>query len=455
MNLLPILVQTLRGNPWRAFPFAAIAGAGLVALTLQPGSHGNTSLYLIQAAAFFMLFLSSSAATRLAQTAQVLAQRRVPETMWTDSVALRLASVWANGIALLVALSVQWALSADARAPVLAGAATLSLAACTGTLFSTLRSGLLPRLSPRVTGGLALAFIPAFVFYGHQLLIAATDCPAAVLLALTLCWPVMGWALRRHWRVMPSLPAPAPTAAGTAHVPAWVVGLSRRIPLHPMQRGGVWKSSTVHGLQMGLAMLAVGMREGEALGDLVTVRHLLSLAGFLPIALFAVSMRDLHWRSMLLPGGVSRGSLALRIYMTTLQFAATTLLSVLVGVMLSDYLLMGKSVANIQASLEHWVILAMEVPLLAAVAVLLTALPLPHVTLWCSCIASVAVYIASLLAKLQTVPVKDIHTGPVYGAAMLTLAGLVMLLADRLWTPRRLLPYLPERPTGAAFSAAR
>jgi hypothetical protein len=31
-----------------------------------------------------------------------------------------------------------------------------------------------------------------------------------------------------------------------------------------------------------------------------------------------------------------------------------------------------------------------------------------------------------------------------------------MLAAGRLWTPRRLLPYLPERPaTIAAFSAAR
>lgn len=453
MNLLPNLFQTLRSDPWRALPCAAIAVGGLASLRLPAATHGQASLFLLQAAAFVMLFQAGSVATRLVQTAQVLAQRRIPDAVWTGQITQCLAGVGAAGAALLAALAVQWGLGGGTRAMALTGAAALSLSACAGTLFPFLRSGLLLRLSKRAVNMAALAFLLALMFYGHQLLGAAAGWPAPMLLALVMCWPMTALALRRHWRSAPSSPARA--QAEQAQPPAWVSALSRRVYLHPIQRGGVWKNGAVGSLQVCMATLAAGMRENVALGDALTASHLLSLIGFLPLAIMTVSMRDLHWRFLLLPGGVTRGSLAFRIYGATLKFAAITLLSVCLGVTLSDYLLLGKSVTAIQAGLDRWAIIAMDVPLLIAVAVLVMAIPHPHMTLWSGFIAALAVYVASLTAKLQTVRFESLHTGPAYGAAMLLLAGLVMLVADRVWTPRQLLPYLPERPAGAAFNAAR
>ncbi len=457
MNPLPLLIHSLRNEPARALP-CILAMAGAVALLAAPAQkQENLALALLWLVVAMLMFVAGSAATRLTQAGRVLAQRPAPGAVWSRSVSTSLAGTTAQVVALLAVLALPWALGGKGRWPLLASAAMLSAAACAGTLLSALRSGLLLRLSSRAAGLAALAVILAYAVSGHALLAAAASWPAPVLWASTLSWPMMAWALRRHWRAPPAalMQAAAPAKADQAQLPDWIVGLSRRVPLQPLQRGALWQTSVLSGLQMALAMLGAGMREGAALGNPVTVGHVLSLVCFVPAAILAVSMRDLHWRTLLLPGGVRPRSLAFRIYKTTLRFAAGMLASGMVGVMLCDYLLLGKDTAALLASLQHWVILAMEVPLLAAVAVLLTALPRPPVTLWCSLLAAVAAYLACQLTKLGTAPIPALQAGPAYAALMLGLAAVVMLIAGRVWTPRRLLPYLPERPTGAAFGNAR
>jgi hypothetical protein len=69
--------------------------------------------------------------------------------------------------------------------------------------------------------------------------------------------------------------------------------------------------------------------------------------------------------------------------------------------------------------------------------------------------AAYALFITHLIAKPHSSGIEGLHFGLAYAAGMLALTGMVMLAAGRLWTVGRLLPYLPERPVGAAFNAAR
>lgn len=453
MNLFLTRFKVPRNDPWRMFPAGAIAAAGLLILKLPAQAHGAALLYLAQVAAFLMLFLASSACTRLAQTAQVLAQRRIPDTAWRHSSKTCLATVSGNAMALCAALALPWVFGAAAPYSSLAGMALLSLFACAGALFSTLRSGLLKRLSNR-TVYLGLAGLLALLAFGHGWFAALAALPAFVLLALAASWPLLAYGLSRHWRTAPSLPAPAhDKKAPAARTPAWIAGLSRNTVLQPRFRdGAMWKDSLMNGLRTGVVVMYFNMTDA-ALGDTVTVDHLLSLAGLLPMAMSQVMLRDLHWRSLLLPRRFSTRPLAYTIYADTIKPAALTLLCLCLCHVLVKVLVEGAGMAIVLHILEWWAILGMEAPLLLAIAVLLAALPRPHWTAWCVIIGAYALFIMYLIAKPHNAGIEGVHFGAAYAAGMLALTGVVMLAASRLWTPHKLLPYLPERPGPRARAA--
>ncbi|GAB2852000.1 hypothetical protein GCM10027277_20430 [Pseudoduganella ginsengisoli] len=439
VTLFSSLIHALRRDPWLAFPFAAITGAGLLGLRLSACT---------QAAAGFMIYLSSSAATRLAETAQVLGQRRVPNALWHDSVKLRVASVWAQGLALLAATAAPAV--TNGQAPTLATAAALSLAACTGTLFSTLRSGLLPRLRNRTVYTAGLIALVAFAVYSDAAVAALARLPAAVLLALAAGWPVMSLMLQRYWRIMPGVQPPMQAA----DAPAWSSKIMRYGLLQPrfLQDNKI-QSSMLSGVRMGTAALGWTTMPALTLGSTLTAGHVLAMTAWLPAAMSMVAMRNLHWRTMLMPG--RQGALAMQIYRTSLKIALFLLLVLMFGQAALDALL-GQDRANTVHNMEKWLVFGMQAPLLVALTVLLSALPDPRRTTWGTLIAAYVVLAAIHLGQLYHVPITGLHAGPAYAAAMVALSALVMLAAKRLWTPNKLLPYLPERPVSlSAFSATR
>lgn len=457
MNHFTTLIQALRADPWRIFPFAAIVGAGLLTLklTLPPASHDHAVLYLLQGAAVCMLLLSSGAATRLAHTAQILAQRRVPAALWADSVTLRLASVWANGIALLAALAVTWGLGGATPAQVLASIATLSLAACAGTLFSTLRSGLLPGPGQRtahIVALVALVALAAWFAYGHAALTTLVQVPAAALLVGAASWPMLAFALQRYWRVMPHVAPPAQTGA----IPAWVSGMLRYAFLHPrFLQDNKLQFSVVSGVRMGTASLCWSLMPPIVLGGALTAGHLLAFIPWIPAAMTMMTIRDLHWRTMLAPAGNAAPSLAWRIYRSSLTLAVFLLLGLMLGQALLDTI-SGGNKAGILINMEKWAVFGMQAPLLVAVNVLLCALPNPRRTMWGGFIVAFLALAVMHVGGLYSIPIAGLRAGPAYMAGIAVLSGLVMLVANRRWTQNTLLPYLPQRPVSVtAFSAAR
>ncbi|MBY0238179.1 MAG: hypothetical protein K2X55_02585 [Burkholderiaceae bacterium] len=454
MNHFTTLIQALRADPWRIFPFAAIAGAGLLTLklTLPPASHERAVLYLLQAAALFMLFLSSAGATRLARTAHILAQRHVPAALWTDSVTQRLAGVWTNGIALLAALAVTWGLGGATPAQVLASIATLSLTACAGTLFSTLRSGLLPGPGQRTVHVLALAALVACLTYGHTALSALVHAPTAAWLVGAASWPLMAFALQRYWRVMPRVVPPVQTST----MQAWVSNMLRYAFLHPrFLQDNKLQFGLVSNMRMGTASLCWSLMPPIELGGSLTVGHLLAFIPWIPAAMTTMTIRDLHWRTMLAPARVGTPSLAWRIYRTSLTLAFFLLLILMLGHALLDTI-WGGSKAGILINMEKWAVFGMQAPLLVAVNVLLCALPNPRRTMWGGFIVAFLALAVMHVGGLYSVPIAGLRAGPAYMAGIAALSGLVMLVANRRWTQSALLPYLPQRPVSmTAFSAAR
>lgn len=452
MNVFSTLIQALRANPWHAFPFAAIAGAGLLDLRLPATSHAGAALHLLQAAAFFMLYLSSSTSTRLAQTAHILAQRRVPDALWKDAVTRQMTGVGINGLALLAALAVCRAVSDERHIAILAGLATLSLAACAGTLFSTLRSGLLPRQHNRTAYSVALVASATFFAYGDVALSALIQWHAAALVLLALSWPVLSVALQRYWRIMPTLQPPAQMAETSA----WTTLVLRYTVLQPsfLQDNNL-QSSVLGGLRMGTAALGWSLMPPLPLGGILTAGHLLAIIPWIPAAMTMVAIRDLHWRTVLAPAASGAPSLALRIYRTSVKLAVFLLLVMMLGQALLDAIL-GSGMAGILNNMEKWVVFGMQAPLLVAVSVLLCALPHPRRTMWGVFLAAFLALAVTHVGDLYSVPVEGLQAGPVYMAGIAVLSGLVMLIANRLWTKNKLLPYLPTRPVSiTAFSAAR
>ncbi|MRV71214.1 hypothetical protein GJ700_05710 [Duganella sp. FT92W] len=450
MKLFSSLMQALRNDPWLAFPSAAIAVAGLLDLRLPAAMRTGVSPHLLQAAAALMLYLSSSASTRLAETAQILGQRRIPDALWHDSVKLRLASVWANGFALLIAIAVPWIISTTMQAPVLAALAALSLAACAGTLFATLRSGLLPRLRNRTVYTAGMIIIVVWAVYGDVAVAALMRLPATVLVLLAAGWPAMSVALQRYWRIMPRVQPPA-TAA---EAPAWSSKVLRYSLLQPrfLQDNKV-QSSMLGGVRMGTAALCWSLTPPLPLGSVLTVGHLLAMIAWIPAAMSMVAMRNLHWRTLLAPG--RDGALAMQIYRTSLKIAVCMLLVLMFGQAALD-MAFGQRMADTLHNMEKWLVFGMQAPLLVAINVLLCALPNPRRTTWGTLMAAYLVLALIHVGKLYSVPVTGLHAGLGYAAGMIVLSVLVMRMASRLWTPNRLLPYLPERPVSlTAFSAAR
>lgn len=452
MNPFPALLHTLRNASWRVVPFAALAGTCLLALRLPPRQQGDASLYLAKAAAFFMLYQASSAATRLAHAARVLTRRQAPAAAWTGSVATCMAGTSASGLAVLAVLVLHWALSGATAVPVILHIATVSVAACVGTVFSALRSGLLARLPTFAAAACIIMFLPAYVVYGHQALIFATTISAQWLLPAAMAWPVVALLLYRRWQTIPPLSAPV---AVTTAMPSWIPGLSRTVFLQPrFGSGHRWQNTVFSSLQMGLASMYCSMREPLAVGDTVSVFHLLSLAGLVPIAMLMANVRDLHWRTLLLPRSSLTRLPALGLYAGTLKVIGTTIACMCVGLVLFDYLLFGNGPELLLPRLGKWALLAAEAPLVAAMALLLMALLPPRQATYAACAASVAIMAVSLALQLPTVAVPGLRLGAAYGAGIAVLSALLMAAAGRWWTPRRLLAYLPERPVSLAAITA-
>lgn len=176
-------------------------------------------------------------------------------------------------------------------------------------------------------------------------------------------------------------------------------------------------------------------------GDGVTTLHLMYLGFAVAASGPILMMRDLHWRYLLLPGGTSRGAFGRRIFVSTVVYQAGLWTAVAGGYWFMKSVWMGvpfatvavqSATANLATLFEFMAACALTGALRAMGRVY------PFLFAWLFLIA-VSVYAGEVHGRFNAVLFTS---GPMYVAALLALTVAAVLLADRLWTTRKLMPQM-------------
>lgn len=383
----------------------------------------------------------------LERAGAVFGQRKVPTSAWrkmVDDAASHGGLIWA---VLMLATWFQVLISDSGIAP-LAGPALVSLLAC----FSVLpHFALTPRWSSGwrwvnwlLLGGLVVAFASGRV---GQLFAGFYALPSAMLALLTLALPLTGLLLARRWR------ASAPTYRWTE--PATVHPLRRRaqielgrytmLPLKeaPDALAGFEKSEPglkVVQLVAGIvslnlmAFLPLSVARGEAPATLLTLVVLLAWSIGQSGMLVA---RDAHWRSLLAPGGLRRGSVATSVWTTTLALQLGGSLLIAFAVAIAARVGFGCSWESLIAGAYKYGYVVLNLPLLVACAMLVRLLPG-----WLRALGGLALVIVFTSPALinaawfKHVADPGIALYPALYLGLLTAATLALLaFANRRWEP--------------------
>jgi hypothetical protein len=414
--------------------FGNLAGAG-VALEV-----------LMLCAAGFMATIASAEMRGLSRAVFVLGQQQLPHALWHQwlrAALRRMSLVWAMlslgiGIELTAPLTSWHALSAPAL---------LSVVLCLGAVAATARSSLLPRLLVRSAelGMLSLVIVLALTGGPGAILDGFGHLPPGLLILLACAWPALGAYLLLRWGQHP------PQYRWSAKLPpgtvlARIANDGRRFTV--LARYAVWvdpDAITAQGTAAKfmpvwlLSCLALICEFTSAKWHWFEIgaSHLAFVAMLGVSALNGLIIRDLHWHTQLLPGGLRRGRIASRIMATTLsvQFAYLLVFGTLSAVV--GHAAFGVSYSSIGANLWAFRMLPLEIVFVTSIAVLLRTF-----SGWIS-LCYVALLVAGGGSTLVLSSRQNAWTlEPGYYAIVLLLLSMALLAcANRAWTMNTLDPF--------------
>lgn len=293
--------------------------------------------WLLACACIAMGLIATYRTNVLEEALRVLGMRRAPDALW---------HAWALGT--LAAVTTYWAvicllMIAQTQMPAtpfhwLAATVLLSLVTCLSVQRVLARIGLAARGWAWAIDGsallLALYAMAGPGFGGAMRWLSGLPLP--LLAVCTLAWPVMAYGLRRRWR------ASLPVRHAVRHTSA---------TLAPGSIFAFFKRYSV--LRWDGTVLGAGWHRGKTLGPVMrlfqsellvyfllfymmpaqwgSTAHPLRAAGLFALYVAAshkLAVRDPHWRSLLLPGGMRRGSVGAHILRSTLTLQALLLAGV-------------------------------------------------------------------------------------------------------------------------------
>lgn len=272
------------------------------------------------------------------------------------------------------------------------------------------------------------------------------------------------------YALVADLPLPAKSAAAAAAAGLLFVTLRRWQPGPPLQcapyrqeRAGIrssihnWRrrftfiSSSDKGNRYGslwiipymLAMENTGIGLNHRWGSAVGLTHLLWLLIFAGFAGYFLCCRDLHWRHLLAPGGITKGRMGSHVIRSTLTVLASLFLPVVLAGILLCWILGGMSPLACLATLARHASLACEIVFMVCFATALRATR--H--WWLSVTALYGAIALAILAVALTLHLDGrtlmgpwFRIGPEYIAVLAATSMACTLVANRLWTTNRLLP---------------
>ncbi len=195
-----------------------------------------------------------------------------------------------------------------------------------------------------------------------------------------------------------------------------------------------------------LPFVPMGFLPGWAMsfswGGPISVLHVLGL--WLGVSLLSgrLLFRDLTWRQFLLPGGHLRGTFGRHILVSTLPFIAIVWVPAVLLFCVAKAMYLGQDFLCVAAELlwqpKAGIVLA-EVLLVFALAVLTRSLGKWWQAL---CLVAIVVFGGLAVASYGFDTPTLFTAGPTYIAILLSITVVAVLLADRMWTTRKLMPQM-------------
>jgi len=271
-------------------------------------------------------------------------------------------------------------------------------------------------------------------------------------IVIALSWPVLVITLAWCWRKQP--PQGVATRQRVQFNP-WHLYLSyakRYTVLNSTVRRNAQSQNrpVMRAFAMIFPMIYfMGLRTFALNGQWGNQTNLLYVGALGILAIFAsttVVCKDLHWRRVLAPNGFPRGRLGLHIILSTLtaSIPIAIVIASTIGLILiiCNWAGVGVAPARYLEVVARYRVLPIEFVLLVCAGVAVRGTRRPILTISIGLFAFCAVGIVSFLIFKAKVLSGFFVIGPIYVGCLFLAIGVAIMLANRVWTTQRLLPYI-------------
>ncbi|UTY58093.1 hypothetical protein [Massilia sp. erpn] len=386
-------------------------------------------------------------AASLARAFAVLSGLRAPSGLWRKAAARFIRQLTLAWFGIGLAGAAQIALCSS-QAEWSAAFALSALALCAGIALPLSKQHLLPfRQHKVVLYALVLLLASVLLFGPAQMLERFSILPAPLLLAIALAWPAAAWTLHRRWQGIVHLRdsgekkeaniwGPLKSYLQRFYLLSWD-------PVMANSAAGAERNFTSMNVMGGLnvILLAYLMLHwlGGPWGAPLSIMNLFALTFLCANGVSVLAVRDLHWRSFVMPGGLKRGRIGSSILLATMQIMLLCWLLGCTLVFLFSYAILGQApLAILQSFAEHLVALP-ELIFVVSCAIAIRTKSL-LVFGWIAAVVSLGGWSFYLYLKdLPRAPFDSLTIGPAYVAFLLAGSAALVAFANRRWTQERLL----------------
>ena len=402
-------------------------------------SQASVRLFLLPAMAT-MYCVATSMTGEMARMLDVFGQLLAPHPIRRRLLAEKLRVIVLAWAILATGTGLQMAMP-ESHAALMSGPALISLIASLAMLRALSGKGLL--MAPLANLLSALPILLCIAVLGldmHRLLDWFGALPFAVHAACTLSFPLFALTLHRRWsRVLPSYRwREKKPAAGR-----WLAIQARRITILTWKKPLVSdpETSSVPSLVLNQAAsisLPFILMVNRPLWENATLdytRFMLTLMMAYIVA-GALVVHDLHWRSLLRPGGLKRGRIASRIWAATVvaQLCVFTVYVIVLAAVARFGL--GAPLDLILTHVARNWTMVFELPFITAIAVLVRTSPLagkwPGIVLAALALKTMIVFALSPQQTALHMPLAW------FAGASICLSAALVMLANRVWSINRL-----------------
>jgi hypothetical protein len=382
---------------------------------------------------------------------RVLSAHRTPPALWQAWARETLARITGYWAVICSGLVVQMALPGSATFW-LTGLAVISLVLCATVQRVRARIGLAAQAWKWAIDIACAALVLCAISGPHLagLFDWISDLPAVALLACFLSWPAMAYWLLRQWRTTSGDDrriARQPAATKTSAIIAFLKRYSilrwndSFAEANPRAQGTlVTRVLKTIGGEIYFYILLLQILPARW-GDSMSPLRLLGLYVVCVITASSLVVRDLHWRFLLLPGGLQRKRLGTHIFSSTLglQLLALPLVAL---IYFAATVALGTPARDALLHIAGAAVLPFEFALTTALAVVLRATEKPR-----TAIAGIGPFVIGIAYQLLAPRLAGSPfllmspqwtIGPVYVLVLATCTVILLWLANRMWTVEKL-----------------